>query len=99
MTNHRLIDRVKNEDLPTTTTLNPIMPVIKSKVLKLFGHVRRSEDGLSRISLEGMVEGKQKRRRPPRLWRGKLNTATKDSDLWKSISHVSAQSASGRESK
>ena len=32
MTNQRLIDCVKIEDLLTTTTVNPIMPVIKSKV-------------------------------------------------------------------
>ena len=110
MTNHRLIDRVKIEDLLTTTTLNPIMPVIKSKVLKLFGHVKRSEVGLSRICLEGMVEGKRKRGRPPRRWRDNvykwskmdlpnLNAATKDRDLWKRISHVSAQSATGGESE
>ena len=36
-----------------------IMSTIKSKVLKLFGHIKRSEVGLSKLCLEGMVEGKE----------------------------------------
>ena len=104
MTGHKLIDHVKIEELLNATTLDPIMSVIKSKVLKLFGHVKRSEVGLSRLCLEGMIEGKRNRGRPPKRWRDNvyawsqmnlpnLNTTTKDRNLWKDISCVSAQSA------
>ena len=106
MTNKRLTDHTKIEELLRITTLNPIMSTIKSKVLKLYGHVKRSEVGLSRQCLEGMVEGKHNRGRPQKRWcdnvykwskmdLNQLNSATKDRNLWKDISHVSAQSAIG----
>ena len=64
MTNHRLmIDRVKIEDLLKTTSLTPIMSTIKSKVLKLFGHIKRSKVGLLKFCFEGMVEGKRSKGR------------------------------------
>ena len=59
MTNKRLTDHTKIEEQLRITTLNPIMSTIKSKVLKLYRHVERSEVGLSRQCLEGMVEGKR----------------------------------------
>ena len=46
MTNNRLIDHVKIEELLKITTLTPIMSIIKSKVLKLFEHIKRSKSGL-----------------------------------------------------
>ena len=64
MTNHKLIDHVKIEDQLKTTNLTPIMSTIKSKALKLFGHIKRSEIGLSKICLEGIVEGKRSKGRP-----------------------------------
>ena len=103
-TNKRLTDHTKIEELLRITTLNPIMSTIKGKVLKLDGHVKISEVGLSRQCLEGMVEGKRNRGRPQKRWRdtvytwskmdlNQLNSATKDLNLWKDIYHVSAQSA------
>ena len=63
MTNHRFIDHIKIEDLLKTTNLTPIRSTIKSKVLKLFGHIKRSKVGLSKICLEGTVEGKRNKQR------------------------------------
>ena len=68
MTNKRLIDRIKIEDPLKITKLTPAMSIIKSKSLKLFGHIKRSESGYSRLCLEGMVEGKRKRGRQPKRW-------------------------------
>ena len=62
MTGNRL-DHVPILTLLEKTTLTPVTPIIKSKVLKLYGHVKRSKNGLSKICLEGMVEGKRNRGR------------------------------------
>ena len=60
MTGNRLTDCVSIKELLDTTTLTPIVPIIKSKVLKRFGPVKRSKTRLSKICLEGIVEGKRK---------------------------------------
>ena len=68
------------------------------------------QSGLSKIALEGMVEGKRSRGRQPKRWRdnvcewsghtiNRLNIMTQDRDLWKKISHVSAHSAVGGETE
>ena len=110
MTNHKLLDHIKIVDLLEATKLIPVMCIIKSKVLKLFGHVKRSQKGLSKICVEGLIRGKRKRGRPPRRWRdnvlkwsglnlNELNKATQNRKLWKQLSHVSAQSAAGGDSE
>ena len=107
MTNKRLIDRIKIEDLLKTMKLTPAMSIIKSKSLKLFGHIKRSESGYSRLCLEGMVEGKRNRGRQPKRWRDniyawskldltELNTVSKDRERWKVLSNVGVQSAACR---
>ena len=109
MTNHRIIDHVKIEDLLKTTSLTPIISTIKSKVFKLFGHIKRSEVGLSKIYLEGAVEGKRNTGRPKKRLRDNiltwsqldladLNVTSRDRARWKTLSHVSAQSAVGGDS-
>ena len=40
ITNKRLIDLIKIEDLLKITKLNPAMSIINSKSLKLFGHIK-----------------------------------------------------------
>ena len=110
MTNKTLLDHEKITDLRATTGLKPLVCVIKSRVLKLFGHVKRSQKGLSKVCIEGKVQGKRGKGRPPtrwldsiKKWTGltidKLNTATQDRGIWKDISHVGAQSAVGGESE
>ena len=51
MTGNRLRDHVPIETLLEKTTLTPVTPIIKSKVMKLYGHVKRSKNGLSKICL------------------------------------------------
>ena len=72
MTNNRLIDHVKIEELLKATTLTPIMSIIRSKVLNLFGNIKRAESGLSKLCLEGKVEGKRNRGRQPKRWCGNI---------------------------
>ena len=79
MTNHSLLDHIPIKELRKTTKLIPITSIIKSKVLKLYGHIKRSQSGFSKIALEGMVEGRRSRERQHKCCR----------DLWKKISHVS----------
>ena len=112
MTNHRLLDHIPIEELRRITKLIPITSIIKSKVLKLYGHIKRSQSGLSKVTLEGMVEGRRSRGRQPRRWRdnvrdwtkwtgrtiSELNIMAQDRDLWRGISHVGAHSAVGGES-
>ena len=64
MTGNRLRNHVPIKKFLEKTTLTPFTPIIKNKVLKLYGHVKRSKNGLSKIYLEGMVEGKRNRGRP-----------------------------------
>ena len=54
MTNKRLLDHVKIEDLLKITKLTPAMSVIKSKSLKLFGHIKKI-----RVWISGIEEGNQ----------------------------------------
>ena len=41
ITNHKLIDHIKLEDLYEMTKLTPIMNNIRSKCIKLYGHIKR----------------------------------------------------------
>ena len=106
MTNRTLLDHVKILELRETTGLDPLVCVVKSRVLKLYGHIKRSQKGLSRVCIEGLVPGKRSRGRPPtrwfdnvKKWSGlsidKLNVDSRDRSTWKGISHVGAQSAAG----
>ena len=108
MTNKRLSDHTRIEDLLRTTKLTSITSTIKSKVLKLYGHTKRSTQGVSRICLEGMIEGRRSRGRQPKRWRDNislwtgrnlmsLNTAVKDRNLWRQLAYVDALSAEGGE--
>ena len=90
--------------MSSSTKLIPITSIIKSKVLKVYGHIKCSQSGFSKIALERMVEGRRSRGRQRKRWRDnvlewsgftlrELNTTTQDRDLSKKISHVSAHSA------
>ena len=105
ITGHRLIDKTKLTALRRITHLSPIVSKIRSKTLKLYGHIKRSKTGLSKLCLEGMVPGKRGRGRPKQRWRdnilswsaapswNSLNQLTQERKRWKEISHVSSQSA------
>ena len=54
ITGHKLIDKIRISTLRNTTTLPPLFDNVKSKCLKLFGHVKRSEVGLSKICFEAI---------------------------------------------
>ena len=64
ITGHRLVDRIRISTLREKTSLTSLFDKIKSKTLKLFGHVKRSPVGLSKLCFEGMIEGKRSRGRP-----------------------------------
>ena len=101
----RLIDKTRISTLREKTLLPPLSCKIKSKTLKLFGHVKRSTSGLSKLCFEGMVQGKRSRGKPKQRWRenipswsgihtwDSINQATLDRAKWKKLSHVSSQSA------
>ena len=109
MLNKKLTDHVTIDHLLKVTGLAPIMAFIKSKTLKLYGHIKRSQTGLSKICLEGMITGTRSRGNQKKRWRDNiyewaeldlhsLNTLTQNRNIWKAISHVSAHSAIGGES-
>ncbi len=104
MLDKNILDKIRIKELQKITGLDPLISVIKSRVLKLFGHVKRSEHGLSRVCLEGNTPGKRSKGRPRMRWRDnvhkwsglttmELNKATRDRTSWKKFSHVGAQSA------
>ena len=109
ITGHRLIEKTKISTLRELTSLPPLFDNIKSKTLKLFGHIKRSSVGLSKLCLEGMIQGKRSRGRPKRRWRDNIfewtpaenwtsiNQLSLDRVLWRNLSYVGSQSAtSGR---
>ena len=108
MTNKRLSDQTRIEDLLSKTKLIPITPTIKSKVLKLYSHTKRCTQGVSKICLERMTEGQRSRGKQRKRWRDNislwtgrnlmsLTNAVKDRNLWSQLSHVDTQSAVGGE--
>ena len=68
--NVNLMDKVKIEDLRIRTKFNPLMNIIKLKKFQLFSKIKsgNSSKNLSKICLEGMVEGKRSRGKPKRRW-------------------------------
>ena len=97
-------NRITIQELLKRTTLGPIMSIIRSRTLKQLGHMKRSQIGLAKICLEGMVEvsrnrGRQKKRWPDNIhaWCGMnlqtMNEAYQNRDVWKRLTHVDAQSA------
>ncbi len=103
MCNKTLLDKMRIEDLQKLTGLKPLTNIVKSRVLKHFGHIKRSKLGLSKICLEGKIQGKRSVGKPRQRWLDnvkkwsglttkKLNTATLDRNLWRHISHVGAHS-------
>ena len=107
ITGHRQIDKIRILTLREMTKTNPLFDTVKSKTLKLFGHIKRSNIGLSKLCLEGLVQGKRSRGKPKLRWRDNviawsptdkwsiLNHLTQDRNTWRAISHVSLQSAVG----
>ena len=105
ITGHRLIEKTKITTLRELTSLPPLFDKVKSKTLKLFGHIKRSSVGLSKLCLEGMMEGKRSRGRPKRRWRdnilewtssenwASINQLSLDRVLWRNLSYVGSQSA------
>ena len=110
MTNHRLTDHIEIKELRRLTSLKPIMAIIKSRTLKLFGHIKRSQIGLTKLCLEGLVEGKRSRGRQLKrsrdnIYEGSkldlptLNKITQNRNLWRRMTHVGAHSATGGDSE
>ena len=105
ITGNRLIEKIRISTLRNITSLPPLFDMIKSKTLKLFGHVKRSSVGFSKLCFEGMVDGKRGRGKPRQRWRdnipswsnikdwNKINQFALDRKKWKEISHVGSQSA------
>ena len=63
-------DHITNEEVRTIIGMkSTLMDIIKSRKLKLFGHVARmNDDRLLKMVTFGMVEGCRPRGRPPRRW-------------------------------
>ena len=107
LTGHRQSDKIRITTLREMTKTTALFDKIKSKTLKLFGHIKRSNTGLSKLCLEGLVPGKRSRGKPRLRWRDNviswsptdnwstLNHLTQDRKTWRTISHVSSQSAAG----
>ena len=111
MTGHRLIDHKPITELRAMTGLKPMEALIRSKTLKLFGHIRRSTKGLAKLCFEGMIEGQRSRGAPSRRWKDNItewsqidnwntiNSMSLQREHWKTLSSISAQSATLRRSE
>jgi len=95
------------------TNQYPISLIIKSKVLKLFGHTKRTQIGLSKICLEGKTPGDEAKEdnlcdgwmdgwitsiKWTQLDIKQLNTLVKESESWRKLSHRDTHSTIGEES-
>ena len=69
MANKRLIDKVPCSDLRKVFGIQPIIGVIKDKVLKFEKKVTETDNGVEKITYQGIIEGKRSRGRPRRRWR------------------------------
>ena len=109
MTNTKLTDHVRIENLRQITELPPITAVIKSKLFKLNSHMKKMDRGVSKICLERNTNGERNRGQPYKRWRDNikawtelkkiaLNTLVKERELWEQLSNVSAYSAASRDS-
>ena len=107
MTHHPLTDRVKVTTLRKQTSLPPIECMLKQRKLRLYGHTKRSTTGLSKVCLEGNIEGKRSRGRPLRRFNDDIkswtnvssvfdiNMLTKNRDEWRNFCHEVSYSATG----
>ncbi len=88
--------------------LTPIISTIKWKVLKLYGQTKCCNQGVSKICLDGTIDGKIDRGKQPKHWLDNitnwtgqnlisLNNAANNWNLWRKESHVDALSAEGGE--
>ena len=105
ITGHQLIDKVSISALRQLTSLPPLFDKIKIKTLKLYGHIKRSTCGLSKLCFEGLLEGKRNRGKPKQRLRDNIlkwssttswitvNQLCRDRDIWRRVSHVGSQSA------
>ena len=105
ITGHRLIDKTRITTLRNKTSLTPLFDKIKCKTLKLYGHVKRSTTGVSKICLEGMIEGKRNRGKPRTRWRDNIlswstlpnwdniGQYAQNREFWRQISIMGSQSA------
>ena len=99
MSNTRLIDRVSIQTLRSKTKIPDITALIKSRKLKYFGHIKRSNLPVKHV-FEGMVQGTRKRGAPKRRWRKdifewtnltieQLNSTALNRHDWRSLCHFS----------
>ena len=98
MTGKRQIERTPLTKLFEMTKLEPIEKLIKTKKLKWYGHLKRSNLPI-RDTVDGLIEGKRRRGRPRRRWRQDIhewtqmswtdiNKAVKDRLKWRSITYA-----------
>ena len=110
MTGFRLLDRKPIKHLRKLTGLIPMEAHIRSKTLKLFGHTKRNNKGLSKICVEGIVEGVRSRGAPKRRWRdnisewtqmnwNNINSICNNRNEWRKLSCIDTQSATLRRSE
>ena len=107
LTGYRRTDKIRIEELRKKTKFQALLPIIKSRTLKMYGHVKRSNKGYSKICLEGFIPGTRTRGKPKTRFQDnilkwsncenwkELNTICKDRTAWKQVSHVETQSATG----
>ncbi len=98
MTGKCQIDRTPINKLFELTKLFPIEQTIRTRKLKWFGHIKRSELPI-RATFEGNIEGKRLRGRPRRRWRDdvtewtrmswkEINVAVQDRSRWRAIAET-----------
>lgn len=93
------------QDIEDPLHVGGLTSIVKIKVLKRYGHTKRTVCGLSRVCLEGMVNGRS-RDHQPKGWRDNvyewinlssksMNTAAEGHQLWREIPYANEQSAAG----
>ena len=72
MANKRLIDKVPCSDLRKVFGIQPIIDLINDKVLEFEKKVTITDNGVAKITYQGIIEGKRSRGRPRRRWRDNI---------------------------
>ena len=97
ITGNKQIEKISIEILRKQTNLPSLMSIVKRNKLRLYGHLKRSEKGLAKICIEGIIPGKRNKGRPKHRWREDIknwtgitkwtesNKAVQDRKKWREI--------------
>ena len=91
LTGNNKLDKVRIEKLNEMTNLKNLFEMIKSDKESLFYKTKISVKGVSKLCLEGLVEGKRSRGRPKRRWTDDLKEWSSSNNIQEAFIKIKAK--------